>query len=119
MSRKNKGHKKLATPRYVSVFDLALNDGGPEEGGWHYTAGYAIKTIKANTPKQLRAAKKLLQTEFHITADNGYALKDQYDHPDFNRYRNRGLSQTNGEELIIQVNKRDIQFFPEERPHYC
>lgn len=119
MPRKNKGHKKLATPRFVTVFDLALNDGGPEEGGWWYTSGYGLKTIKANTPKQLRRAKELLRAEFDITPDNDYALKNQYDHPRFNRYRNRGLSQTNGEEIILQVNKRNVQSFPEERPHYC
>jgi len=117
------GFSDLNSPRFpmfINVYDLFQSKGGNEEGGWWYDCGTPVKSVKVLNKAQYRRVLNALRKEFFIKNWSEYSLKDQYEHPDFDRSRQRGYTScAGGESLCIQVENQKAESWPKERPYYC
>lgn len=110
--------EKPSFPCFVNVYDVALAWGGSEEGGWWYTAGSPEESVKVHSQEQLDRVLAEKRAEYELDENGEYLYKDQWDHPNFDRSRNRRLGDVNGFAYEIRVEKHFAQHFPQERPHY-
>jgi hypothetical protein len=83
---------------YVTLFEVDQHYGGPEEGGWWYTAGEPIAALPVFTPDEEEAARQLLRERFELDKDEKRYSYQQ-------RYRLSTLANW-------------PQAFPQVRPHY-
>ena len=98
------------TTKYVNTYLVSQAYGGPEEGGWWYTKGVPVESVR---------------TENHAAnlQDGDYEAEDVLD------FRRKWCEKENAERLPIHsVNSRGVyqvrvekcfaQPYPAERPHY-
>lgn len=106
-------------PCWVNVYHVCLAKGGPEEGGWWYDEGSIEETVQIDNQEQLDFILKMMKDRYELTENNTYLYKDQYDHPNFDRERNRDYSSVlSTGEYRIYVQPTKGENFPQERPHY-
>jgi hypothetical protein len=101
---------------YVTVYETERVYGGPEEGGWYYTAGEAIRHIRVrgfNAANRLAeeitdsSSRKIINGEF------GYELQSPYSDCD-----DDGSTQFETK-IEARVSRERGDYFPKERPYYC
>ncbi len=106
---------------YVNVYSVTQSKGGNEEGGWYYSVGSPEESIRVTSTEELEATLAKMRSRYAIAADSlsEYAHKGDWEHPDFDRRRNRGKkSAAGGYNMEIKVEDRMAQYFPQERPYY-
>ena len=87
--------------KYVNVYMADRAYGGPEEGGWYYTYGEALKTIPVLPSKADRLLEKV----------NRWAERRNASRPSMSSVASEG---------VFWVNLEDdpASNWPEQRPHY-
>jgi len=73
---------------FVNVYEIEQRYGGPEEGGWYYTAGTPVESVRVQT---LAEAEQLLV---------------------------RKLNRYDGKEFRADIEEHFARPFPQKRPHY-
>lgn len=96
-------------PRWVNVYEMSQEYGGPEEGGWWYDSGepvesrrYVCTSATAEEHRQVRQAELDNASE----DDGGNKGRPQYSHSN-----SRGRAS-------VYVEDHFARFFPKSRPHY-
>ena len=107
-------------PAYVNVYEVTQGYGGSEEGGWWYFEGEPLESVKVHSQDDLEGTLVRLRASYELDSEGEYIFKDQYDHPSFDRGRNRSISSScgRGYEYQIKIQERFARPWPEERPHY-
>lgn len=83
---------------WVAVYDVDLEYGGPEEGGWWYDTGICLMNVACESYEQAQEVQEQLRQEY----------------PDTGK-RNSVLS---GEDYNVVIEHRPGKNYPEYRPHY-
>jgi hypothetical protein len=87
-------------PTTITIHETTLNYGGPEEGSWHFYAGYPVQTICIFSKKQA--------IKTYIQYSDEYEVWDQ---PDL------GLTSTYSN-YDINFSNNFAKLYPTERPRY-
>ena len=90
--------------RYVNVYEVTRNYGGPEEGGWYWDSGEPMLSVKVTgkSEGEVEAAELILLED----------LAKAY--PDTGaRYGVLG-----GEDYFVRIEEHEGKAWPEEIPHY-
>lgn len=69
------GNKEIKYPSFVTAYDVTRNYGGPEEGGWWYTAQTMIDSIEVNSPEETQQAARKLYDEIKGTTDGKLSIE--------------------------------------------
>lgn len=106
-------------PMFINVYDLFQRKGGNEEGGWWYDNGEPLESVKVRNKAQYKRVLNALRKKHFITNFSEYSLKDQYEHPNFERDRQRGYTScAGGTTLAIKIEQNKATFWTNYAP-YC
>ena len=66
-----RGVEHTAAVRYVNVYEETREYGGPEEGGWYYTVGEVVESVKVPRNADVHVVEKIVARlrETHIGDD--------------------------------------------------
>ena len=92
----------------VAVYDVGLQWGGPEEGGWWYDAGSLVRICKTfrNESKAWEYSRRL-----------NYKLRGRVIGPNVDRQPKTNVN-SDGEYEALVYEDFAPKGFPEQRPHY-
>lgn len=90
--------------RYVNVYETSQEYGGPEEGGWYYTAGEPVESVKVPRNAGDHVVRAIVEEK-----------KKQYEVDDFRKPGNYGRRRS---EHVVLVEGRPGRPYPEVTPHY-
>lgn len=91
--------------RYVNVYEVYRNYGGPEEGGWWFDSGEPLISVSVTGKDEgeVEAAELILLDD----------LKKAY--PDRG---NRYSMAPRDTDYQVVIEEHEARYWPEERPHY-
>ena len=94
--------------KFVNIYLIDKAYGGPEEGGWYYTYGIALRSHPVSM--ETKNSKKLLELK----------IKQQQNLVDeANSKRNSDISSVASEGMyVVSVEDNPPCDFPEKKPHY-
>lgn len=88
---------------YINVYLIDRVYGGPEEGGWYFTAGECVRTIPVTCPRVANRVRPRVERVLE----------------DWNRYRRSDIGSVLSEgKYVCSVDPYPGKNFPEVRPHY-
>lgn len=103
---------KLAS--YVNVYDECQVYGGPEEGGWFYTAGQAVRSRLVP-----RFIAKLVARRIRMRLDrNSESSGTGWWFPAWNGIGDPDAGATYDRGRRVYIESHPAEDFPSERPHY-
>lgn len=94
--------------KYVNTHLVTQVYGGPEEGGWWYTKGQPIESLRVELGADPDAAKGL---ELLKKAAQCWCDKENAERPDLYASNSRGVYE-------VRVQDGFAEHYPKERPHY-
>jgi hypothetical protein len=87
--------------RWINVYAIEREYGGPEEGGWWYNTYDCLTSIRVKTRKQEEEARRLLEEEYlDLKWGNIYSV-------------------LGGTDIRIRREKRRAESHDMSRPYYC
>lgn len=107
---------------YINVLEVGQCFGGPEEGGWYYTAGDNVQTMVANTLAEAQKIKSKIELELKERKVNYRMGFGAHDGVDPNGECDDSYLLAGGmwgeSEYVVRIAKERIEGFPQERPRY-
>lgn len=87
--------------RWVNVYSVERQYGGPEEGGWWYNTYEGLESVRVKTRKQEEAARARLEEEYGILREGDI-------------YSARG-----GTDIVLYVERIPRESHDVARRYYC
>ena len=108
--------------KFVNIYEVSQHYGGPEEGGWWYTAGELVETAGPMPEEQARELATAVRSrdKSKLQYMMGFNDTDGCD-PDGNgddSFLMRGGAWGYCDVTAYVQDKPGPEYFPERRPHY-